>query len=69
MVLCYGTFLGLTVEKVIPDFSDKVQCLVRADLRKSKEKKEEAVTKVKKTDIDEKVEYLAPGEFYYDHQN
>ncbi|XP_001604509.1 WD repeat-containing protein 43 [Nasonia vitripennis] len=61
MLLCYGTFLGLTIEKVIPDFSDKVQCLVRVDLRKSKEKKDEAVTKVKKANIDEKVEYLAPG--------
>ena len=61
MMLAYGSFLGLTIEKVVPDFSDKVQCLARTDLRRTKEKKEEAITKVKSADTEEKVEYLAPG--------
>jgi U3 small nucleolar RNA-associated protein 5 len=60
MLLAYGTISGLTIEKVIPNFSDKVQCLVRTDLRKIKEKKEEIITKVKMADT-QKVEYLASG--------
>lgn len=63
MMLAYGSFLGLTIEKVVPDFSDKVQCLVRTDLRRTKEKKEEAVTKVKMQADEQDVEYLAPGMF------
>ncbi|XP_014203464.1 WD repeat-containing protein 43 [Copidosoma floridanum] len=63
MVLAYGSFLGLTIEKVEPDFSDGVQCLVRTNLKKTKEKKEEAVTKVKNLDINnDKVEYIGPAD-------
>lgn len=77
MMLAYGSFLGLTIEKVVPDFSDisadgkpALQCLVRTDLIKSKDKKEEAITKIKKQDTEGKVEYLGPGmniknNFYY----
>lgn len=64
LLLAYGSYLNLTFEKVVPDFSDKVQCLIRSDTKKSKEKKEEAVSKVKNTAIEGNVEYLAPGIFY-----
>lgn len=67
LLLAYGSYLNLTFEKVTPDFSDKVQCLIRSersDAKKSKEKKEEAVSKVKSTAMDGNVEYLAPGIFY-----
>ncbi|XP_011493851.1 PREDICTED: WD repeat-containing protein 43, partial [Ceratosolen solmsi marchali] len=60
MMLAYGTIAGLSIEKVIPNFSDKIQCLIRTDLRKGKDKKEEIITKVKMADS-QKVEYLAPG--------
>ncbi|GAB1868035.1 WD repeat-containing protein 43 [Camponotus japonicus] len=64
VLLMYGSYLNLTFEKVTPDFSDKIQCLVRSeklDTKKLKEKKEETVSKVKPTSIEEDVEYLAPG--------
>lgn len=64
LLLAYDSYLNLTFEKVAPDFSDKVQCLIRSersDAKKSKEKKEEAVSKVKSTAIEGNVEYLAPG--------
>ncbi|XP_012229807.1 WD repeat-containing protein 43 [Linepithema humile] len=61
LLLAYGSYSNLTFEKVTPDFSDKVQCLIRSDAKKSKEKKEEAVSKVKSTAIEGNVEYLAPG--------
>lgn len=68
MLLAYGSFLGLTIEKVVPDFSDTssddkppLQCLIRTDLSKSKGKKEEVITKIKQQDTDGKVEYLGPG--------
>lgn len=61
IVMAYGSFFNLTIEKVVPDFTDNLQFLVRPSLKKLKEKKEEATTKTKKTDVDEnKVEYLAP---------
>lgn len=62
--LAYNSYLNLTIEKVVPDFSDKVQCLIRSeklDGKKSKERKEETVTKLKSTSIEGDVEYLAPG--------
>lgn len=64
LLLAYGSYLNLTFEKVIPDFSDKVQCLIRSerlDTKKSKERKEETISKIKPTAIEEDVEYLAPG--------
>lgn len=61
LLLAYGSFLNLTFEKVVPDFSDKVQCLVRNELKKSK--REDNVSKTKSTMIDGEVEYVAPG--YY----
>lgn len=64
VLLMYGSYLNLTFEKVTPDFSDKIQYLVRSeklDTKKSKERKEEIVSKVKPTSIEEDVEYLAPG--------
>ncbi|XP_070151555.1 WD repeat-containing protein 43 [Polyergus mexicanus] len=64
MLLMYGSYLNLTFEKVTPDFSDKVQCLVRSeklDTKKSKDRKEETISKVKPTSIEEDVKYLAPG--------
>ncbi|KAG5309325.1 WDR43 protein, partial [Acromyrmex insinuator] len=64
LLLAYGSYFNLTFEKVMPDFSDKVQCLIRSerlDTKKSKERKEETISKVKPTAIEEDVEYLAPG--------
>ncbi|KAJ8680421.1 hypothetical protein QAD02_016208 [Eretmocerus hayati] len=60
MILAFGSFLGLTIEKVVPDFSDKVQCLVRNDQRKMKEKKEVNATKVKNP-ISDDAEYITAG--------
>jgi len=70
VLLMYGSYLNLTFEKVTPDFSDKIQCLVRSeklDTKKLKEKKEETVSKVKPTSIEEDVEYLAPGNLAYNY--
>ncbi|XP_024890488.1 WD repeat-containing protein 43 [Temnothorax curvispinosus] len=64
LLLAYGNYLNLTFEKVKPDFSDKMQCLIRSeklDTKKSKERKEETISKVKPTAIEDDVEYLAPG--------
>lgn len=75
LLLAYGSYFNLTFEKVMPDFSDKVQCLIRSerlDTKKSKERKEEAISKVKPTAIEEDVEYLAPGNIFvimYFHGN
>ena len=60
VMLAYGSFMGLTIEKVTPDYSDKVQCLIRKDFRKAKLKKEESVTKVKST-AEQSAQYLGPG--------
>ncbi|EZA60529.1 hypothetical protein DMN91_009590 [Ooceraea biroi] len=64
LLLAYGSYLNLTFEKIVPDFSDKVQCLIRSeklDAKKSKERKEEAISKVKSAAMEGDVEYLAPG--------
>ncbi|CAL1675948.1 unnamed protein product [Lasius platythorax] len=64
VLMAYGSYLNLTFEKVTPDFSDKVQCLVRSeklDTKKLKERKDETISKVKPTSIEEDVKYLAPG--------
>ncbi|XP_017888745.1 WD repeat-containing protein 43 [Ceratina calcarata] len=61
LLLVYGTYINPVFEKVIPDFSDKVQCLVRSEFRKGKDRKEE-ISKVKSVIIEENnVEYLTPG--------
>lgn len=60
LLLAYGTYLNPIFEKVTPDFSDKVQYLVRSEHKKSKDRKEE-ISKVKSTIIEDNVEYLTPG--------
>ncbi|KOC69160.1 WD repeat-containing protein 43 [Habropoda laboriosa] len=60
LLLAYGTYLNPIFEKVTPDFSDKVQCLVRSEYKRNKDRKEE-ISKVKSTLIEDNVEYLAPG--------
>ncbi|XP_029035150.1 WD repeat-containing protein 43 [Osmia bicornis bicornis] len=60
LLLSYGTHINPVFEKVTPDFSNKVQCLVRSDSKKNKDRKEE-ITKIKPTVIEGNVEYLAPG--------
>ncbi|XP_050491841.1 WD repeat-containing protein 43 [Bombus huntii] len=60
LLLAYGTYLNPIFEKVTPDFSDKVQYLVRSEYKKSKDRKEE-ISKVKSTIIEDDVEYLTPG--------
>lgn len=70
LLLAYGSYLNLTFEKIIPDFSDKVYCLIRSeklDTKKSKERKEETISKVKPTAIEEAVEYLAPGNIFHNY--
>lgn len=67
LLLAYGSYLNLTFEKIIPDFSDKMYCLIRSerlDSKKSKERKEETISKVKPTAIEGDVEYLAPGNMF-----
>jgi len=64
LLLGYGSCANLTFEKVVPDFSNKVQWLDRSerfDMKKSKEKKEEIIFKTKPAAIEGNVEYLAPG--------
>ncbi|KAK0092601.1 hypothetical protein PV326_001058 [Microctonus aethiopoides] len=61
MLLAYSSLLTLTFEKIEPDFSDKVQALVRSEIKWSKERKEEAVSKVKSVETEGNVEYLSPG--------
>lgn len=60
LLLAYGTYLNPIFEKVTPDFSDKVQYLIRSEYKKSKDRKEE-ISKVKSTIIEDNVEYLTPG--------
>lgn len=70
VLMAYGSYLNLTFEKVTPDFSDKVQCLVRSeklDTKKLKERKDETISKVKPTSIEEDVKYLAPGNLSYNY--
>ena len=59
LLLAYGSMLNLAFERLTPDFSDNVQCLLRADLKRTKEKKEEAITKVKVAETEGNVVYLA----------
>lgn len=63
LLLAYGTYLNPIFEKVTPDFSDKVQYLVRSEYKKSKDRKEE-ISKVKSTIIEDNVEYLTPGIYF-----
>lgn len=66
LLLAYGSYLNLTFEKIVPDFSDKMYCLIRSerlDTKKSKERKEETISKVKPTAIED-VEYLTPGNMF-----
>lgn len=67
LLLAYGSYLNLTFEKIIPDFSDKMYYLIRSerlDTKKLKERKEETISKVKPTAIEEDVEYLTPGNMF-----
>lgn len=61
MLLAYGSLINVIFERVLPDYSSKIMGLVRSDGRKLKEKKEEALTKVKVIEADDNVEYLVPG--------
>lgn len=66
LLLAYGSYSNLTFEQITPDFSNKVQCLIRSerlDTKKSKERKEEAISKIKPT-ATEGAEYLAPGNMF-----
>lgn len=61
-LLAYGSFSNITFEKVAPDFSEKVMYLERTDYKRPREKKEEALSKIKATDIEGEVQYLVPGD-------
>lgn len=68
LLLVYGNYSNLVFEKITPDFSDKVQYLIRSerlDTKRLKERKEEAVSKIKPTAIEGNVEYLGPGNVTY----
>ncbi|XP_076757696.1 WD repeat-containing protein 43 isoform X1 [Xylocopa sonorina] len=60
LLLSYGTYINPIFEKVTPDFSNKVQCLVRSELKTKRDRKEE-ISKVKPVTIEDNVEYLTPG--------
>ncbi|XP_014608429.1 PREDICTED: WD repeat-containing protein 43-like [Polistes canadensis] len=61
LLLAYGSYLNLIFEKITPDYSNKMQYLIRSEVKKTKEKKEESVTKVKATITENSVEHLALG--------
>lgn len=64
LLLVYGNYSNLMFEKIMPDFSDKVQYLVRSerlDMKRLKERKEETISKTKPTTMEGDVEYLVPG--------
>lgn len=61
LLLAYGNYSSLTFEKIMPDFSDKVQYLIRSERMDAKRLKEETVSKIKPTTIEGNVEYLVPG--------
>ena len=63
-LLAYGSFLNITFEKVTPDFSKKGDWILkRADYKRAREKKEEAISKIKATDTEGEVQYLVPGDY------
>ncbi|XP_043502426.1 WD repeat-containing protein 43-like [Polistes fuscatus] len=61
LLLAYGSYINLTFEKITPDYSDKIQYLIRSEIKKTKERKEESITKVKAVITENDVAYLAPG--------
>ncbi|XP_015184773.1 PREDICTED: WD repeat-containing protein 43-like [Polistes dominula] len=58
LLLAYGSFVNPIFEIIIPDYSNKMQYLIRSEVKKTKEKKDESVAKVK---VENNVEYLSPG--------
>ncbi|XP_012260662.2 WD repeat-containing protein 43 [Athalia rosae] len=60
LLLAYGSPLGMMFEKVVPDFSEKLQCLVRSERKKST-KQDREFSKLKATEVDGDVEYLVAG--------
>ncbi|KAG8042146.1 hypothetical protein G9C98_000137 [Cotesia typhae] len=61
MLLVFGTLLSLTFDRIAPDFTEKIQMVVRKNVKWTQEKKVEALSKVKNVVIDGDVEYVAPG--------
>lgn len=62
IMLAYGSYLNIHFELVEPDFSDETQCLIRSDdSKKSKERKEENLTRMKATETENNVEYVLHG--------
>lgn len=61
LLISYGQLIDLTFEKIIPDFTDKIQSLIRTDGKRIKEKKHEALVKIKSADSESNVEYIVPG--------
>ncbi|KAI4501476.1 hypothetical protein M0802_003353 [Mischocyttarus mexicanus] len=61
LLLAYGSYLNLIFEKITPDYSDKIQYLIRSEVKKTKERKDESVAKMKNVITENDVEYLAPG--------
>lgn len=60
LLIAHGKLIDLTFEKLTPDYSDKVQSLIRTDGRKLKDKKDENLSKIKAVDTDN-AEYISSG--------
>lgn len=61
LLIAYGSYLNITFEKVTPDFSEKLQCLMRSETKKTKEKNDLGISKLQPTVVDGDVEYLVTG--------
>ncbi|XP_044576706.1 arylphorin subunit alpha-like isoform X3 [Cotesia glomerata] len=61
MLLAYGTLVSLAFDRIVPDLSEKIQMVVRKNVKWTQEKKTEALSKVKNVVTDGDVKYVAPG--------
>lgn len=61
LLLVYDNDISLTFEKIVPDFSDKEQRLIRSGVKNLKERTQIETTKVMPTREDENAKYYGPG--------
>lgn len=67
VLLVYDNDISLTFEKIVPDFSNKEQRLVRTGVKNPKERTQMETTKVMPTREDENARYYGPGNFKHSH--
>lgn len=67
LLLAYNNHLTLFLEKVVPDFSEKVQCLTRTIWRQPKERTLHEITKEMPTNIDGNAKYILGGKASCDY--